>query len=193
MYFIKNLKMKINKNMIEVEIRAKIKSIDDVKSSLSDAKFIEKKKQVDRVFGHPKFLDKDTKIIEGGLSARIREVNDRVKLEFKEIKRHGGGFEIGSNLSNVEFGLKFLEKLGFDEAFTVSKIREVYEYQGFEICLDQVEQLGNFIEIEKMVNTEDEIQEVRKACIDLLNKISPEAEILDAKYGDMMQDIINKG
>ena len=180
--------------MIEVEIRAKIKDIDYIKEHLDliNAQFVDNIEQVDRIFGHSKFLDKENKIIEGGLSARIRQVNNSSKLEFKEIIRQGGGFEIEARLDNVDSGIELLEKLDFKEAFVISKIRDVYKYNDFEIAIDQVEHLGNFIEIEKMVGSKEEIDKARGDCLELLQQISSEAEITNEKYGDMMQNIINK-
>ena len=180
--------------MIEVEIRAKIENNDSLKESLNSIgiQFIKTIKQEDRIFGHPKFLDENTKIIEGGLSARIRGVNNIFKLEFKEIVRQGGGIEISGDLDDAKEGIELLNKLGFEEAFAISKVRDIYKYNNFEIVLDHVEQLGNFIEIEKMVDSKEEIEKAREDCINLLNKISPESKITDEKYGDMMQNIINK-
>lgn len=180
--------------MIEVEVRGKIKNIDFVKESLNkiEAQFIKNVKQIDRIFGHPKFLDKENKIIEGGLVARIRQVDNSARLEFKEIIRQGGGFEIEANLDNVDFGIKLLEKLDFNESFVISKVRDVYEYNDFEIAIDRVEQLGSFIEIEKMVSSKEEIDKTRQECVKLLKQISLDAQITNEKYGDMMQNIINK-
>lgn len=180
--------------MIEVEIRAKIESIDSIKESLNsiNAQFVRSIKQEDRIFGHPKFLDENTKIIEGGLSARIRGINNTFKLEFKEIVRQGGGIEVSASLDDANEGIELLSKLGFEQAFVILKTRDLYKHNDFEIALDQVEQLGSFIEIEKMVNSKEEIDKAREECANLLKKISPEAEITDEKYGDMMQNIINK-
>lgn len=180
--------------MIEVEVRGKIKDIDFVKESLNkiETRSVKNVKQIDRIFGHPKFLDKENKIIEGGLVARIRQVDNSARLEFKEIIRQGGGFEIEVNLDNVDFGIKLLEKLDFNESFVVSKIRDIYKYNDFEIAIDQVEQLGSFIEIEKMVSSKEEIDRTRQECVKLLKQISPDAQITNEKYGDMMQNIINK-
>lgn len=133
--------------MKEVEIRARVNSFEKIKTKLKEvgAKLIETKNQVDRVFGHEMFLDDKRLVIEGGLSARIRQTDNSMSLEFKEIVRMGGGLEIESKLNEVEDGLKFLKKLNFKEAFTVTKFREIYKYKDFEICLDKVEKLGDFI------------------------------------------------
>ncbi len=181
--------------MIEVEIRAKINNKSEVQSKLKEIGAILEKsvQQEDRIFGHEMFLDENKMIVEGGLSARIRQVDQSVWLEFKEISRNkGAGVEIKADLDNMEEGLRFFEKLGFKEAFAVVKQREIYEFEQFEICLDQVDKLGDFVEIEKMVADSSEIEEVKKQCLELLQKIAPEAEITNKKYGDLMQEIINR-
>lgn len=180
--------------MIEVEIRAKVIDFVPIKESLKSLGFglVKEVKQIDRIFGHPKFLDKENKIIEGGLVVRIRQVDDKTRLDFKEIARQGGGIEVEANLDNAEEGIKLLKKLDFNEAFVIDKQREAYKYNEFEVALDKVEKLGYFIEIEKMVNSQEEIAKARQDCLDLLAKISPKAQITNEKYGDMMQNIINK-
>ncbi|MDO8524593.1 MAG: class IV adenylate cyclase [bacterium] len=180
--------------MIEVEIRAKINNKIDVQNKLKQIGSVLEKSiyQEDRVFGHEMFLDENKMIIEGGLSARIRQVDQNTWLEFKEISRNkGAGIEIKANLDNMEEGLRFFEKLGFKEAFTVKKQREVYVLNGFEICLDDVEQLGSFIEIEKAVVGQDETEQAKQGCLSLLKRIAPEGETTDKKYGDLIQEILN--
>jgi len=179
--------------MIEVEIRARIKDGDELRKKLEEigAIFDKTEKQVDRIFGNSMFLNSDNMIIEGGLSARIREIGDKKTLEFKEILRQKGGMEIESVLDNVEIGLKFLEKLKFKESFTISKSREIYFYNDLMICLDSVVSLGEFIEIEKMIDSSGDEKKAREECVDLLNILSPVAEIENKKYGDLMQEILN--
>jgi adenylate cyclase class 2 len=180
--------------MIEIEIRAKVKSFDELKHKLKEIKAKKKGtvRLVDRIFGHPMFLDSNNMIIEGGIVPRIRSVDSESKLEFKEIHRRGGGIELESELDNVNLGIEFLKKLGFKEAFTIDKKRESYEYRDFNIDLDNVSKLGHFIEIEKMVKSDDQKKQARKDCINLLEEISPGSEIEDRKYGDLMQELINK-
>ncbi|MDD5433682.1 MAG: class IV adenylate cyclase [Candidatus Pacebacteria bacterium] len=181
--------------MIEVEIRAKINHKSQVQDKLKQAgaTLVKSINQADRIFGHEMFLDEKKMIVEGGLSARIRQVDGKAWLEFKEISRNkGAGIEIKADLDNIEEGLRFFEKLGFEEAFALNKQREVYSLNGFEICLDEVEKLGNFIEIEKSALSQDEIEAAKQECLELLEKVSPESEIINKKYGDLMQEILNK-
>lgn len=180
--------------MIEVEIRAKVDDLESVKNKLNEvgAKFINTKKQVDRVFGHPNSLDEENKVIEGHFSARIRQVDDNIKVDFKEILREKGRIEISSRLGSIDSGLKFLYKIGYKEAFTISKTRDTFEHNSFTICLDNVDKLGCFIEIEKIINTEEEQDKVRDECTELLKQIYPNSKIETRKYGDLMQELVNK-
>lgn len=180
--------------MIEVEIKAKVDDFNEIKKKLKSlkAKPLKPEHQIDKIFGHPKFLDSNKMIIEGGIVPRIRSVDDKCLLEFKEIRRGKGGLELKSVLGDMDMGVKFLEKLGFNEAFTIKKHRQSYKYKNFEIELDDIEKLGKFVEIERIVLKEDEKESARKACLDLLKKIAPDAAITNKKNGDMMQELINK-
>jgi adenylate cyclase, class 2 len=180
--------------MIEVEIRARVPNLELIKGTLNKlkAEYIRTEKQADYIFGRVKDLDEEHKIIEGCFSARIREKGDKRSVEFKEIKRTGAGMEFSSSLASLESGLNFLEKLNFKEAFTISKIREIYKYQDFEICLDNVEKLGFFIEIEHPCKDDGDKTEALAECQNLLKMIAPEAVIEPKKYGDLMQEVINK-
>lgn len=182
------------KLMIEVEIRAKVQDFESIKKRLEEigGRFLKKEKMADYIFGRAKDLDQEHKIIDGRFSARIRQKNDKISVEFKEIKRAGAGMEFSSPVSSVEAGLNFLKKLDFERAFTVSKIRETYGYQGFEVCLDDVDVLGCFIEIEHPCKEDNDKAEALKECENLLNSIAPNAILEPKKYGDLMQEVINE-
>ncbi|PIR89804.1 class IV adenylate cyclase [bacterium (Candidatus Gribaldobacteria) CG10_big_fil_rev_8_21_14_0_10_37_21] len=180
--------------MIEVEIKAKVQSLEPIKEKLLSlaAELLKTEKQVDRVFGRVKDLDQEHKVIEGFFSARIRGRGEKRNVEFKEINRTGVGMEFSSPLSSVESGINFLTKLGFEEAFTILKVREIYKYKDFEICLDDVEQLGLFIEVEYPLKNDGDRTGALKECQDLLNLVAPNATVEPKKYGDLMQEVINK-
>ena len=179
--------------MLEVEVRARLESFDSVKNILHEkARFMGHSHQADRIFEHPKFLDSEHKIIEGGVVARIREEGEKRLLEFKQVVRgHGGAIEIKHDIAGGERISEFLESLGFQEAFSIRKFRDSYLYRDFLVCLDTVEQLGNFIEVEKAVASEQESGEARRQCLEILKDLAPGAETEYRKYGDMMQDLIN--
>lgn len=179
---------------IEVEIRAKVNDFNEIKKVLGkvEADFKKSEKQMDKIFGADKFLDSEHKIIEGGIVARIREVDGKRTLEFKEILREKGGIELSCEVPSIEIAEKILKKLDFEEAFTIKKTRETYSYKDFIICLDKVDQLGDFIEVEKEITSEEKIDETRKECLDLLEIMAPGAKVENRKYGDLMQELKNQ-
>ena len=59
------------------------------------------------------------------------------------------------------------------------------------IGLDDVERLGKFIEIEKMVESSDLKECAKEDCLRLLEKIAPSSKVEMRKDGDLMQNIIN--
>lgn len=179
--------------MIEVEIKAKVQDLKVVKEKLKElkAEFICIEKQADYIFGRAKDLDKEHKIIEGYFSARIREKDDKKHVEFKEIKREGVSMEFSAPLASLKSGFNFLGKLDFEKAFNISKIREIYKYKDFEISLDDVEQLGFFVEVEHPNKKDDDKTKDLRECKDLLDVIAPNAVVENKKYGDLMQELIN--
>lgn len=180
--------------MIEVEIRSKVSDFDYIKEKLESlsACFLREEIQEDIIFGHENFLDSNKFVIEGGFIARIRCIGDNALLEFKEIKRQSGGIEISSKLKNKEHGLYLLEKLQFKQSFVLKKKREIYSYKDFEINLDDVENLGKFIEIEKCISDANLREKAREECISLLKEIDSNLEIENRKYGDLIQEKLNK-
>ncbi|MBP6884103.1 MAG: class IV adenylate cyclase [Candidatus Pacebacteria bacterium] len=86
------------------------------------------------------------------LVLRIRETNSDIIFTLK--KRLPGKFE------SMEYETKIDSKdnmtaslllMGYKEAVKINKTRTKANYNDFEICLDQVEELGEFIEIEKLM------------------------------------------
>lgn len=181
-------------NNIEVEIKVKIDDFTRIKNVLKGvgADFVKTEKQMDKIFGASKFLDSENMMIEGGIVARIREIDGKKTLEFKEILRQKGGLELSCEISSIELAQRLLGKLDFKEAFAIKKTRELYSYKDFTICLDAVEELGDFMEIEKMVISPEMVEETKKEILDLLNDLAPGAEVETRKYGDLMQELINQ-
>ncbi|HOF50316.1 MAG TPA: class IV adenylate cyclase [Candidatus Colwellbacteria bacterium] len=178
--------------MIETEIRAKVGDLRKIADKIISlgGEFVSKEQQIDKVFGRPEDLDENHQIIDGHFSSRIRQKSGKISLDFKEIKRGQSGIDISAPINSIETGVKLLTALGFEEAFSVSKARETYKLKDFEICLDDVEKLGSFIEIEWVGNGEN-YDSALQECKSLLEEIDPSAVLENKKYGDLMQELIN--
>lgn len=87
---------------------------------------------------------------------RLRTQNEKTiltlkKSEFNETESTEHETEVG----NPEETKLLIAELGFSEAVRISKVRRKAKYQDMEICLDEVAGLGDFIEVEKLLEQGD--------------------------------------
>nr|MCG2892552.1 class IV adenylate cyclase [Vulcanisaeta sp.] len=67
--------------------------------------------------------------------------------------------------------LEILRRLGFREVARIVKRRDVYNYENFTIYLDTVEGLGNFVEVETMVNDRELIDKATEEVLRLGDRL----------------------
>jgi adenylate cyclase class 2 len=134
--------------MMEIELKAYVDDTKKLEKNLNaiGAIFIKDSKQID-IYYTPStrnFLNTDEVL-------RVRSTDSehiltykgpRIKNDFKTREEH----EV--KIDDVNELITILTKLEFHEIGRVSKTRKVYKLQNFEICLDCVDDLGTFVEIE---------------------------------------------
>ncbi|MDA3856100.1 MAG: class IV adenylate cyclase [Candidatus Woesearchaeota archaeon] len=175
--------------MIEVELKARVDNKQEILSKFEELNFqyIKEEEQEDIIFLKNEFLDSKGKIKDGGIVFRIRIVNSKKIFEIKEIDRNvGGGIEYKIDIADMSSTKRIIEKLGFEEFFTIKKQRAYYQFEDFEIALDNVDGLGEFIEVELMVEADSQKEEAKKRCLYLLKKLGLEANLEKQKYGDLI-------
>jgi adenylate cyclase class 2 len=134
--------------MLEIEVKSYCDDIVLVKCQLESmgALRLDTTKQIDIYFSHPcrRFAVTDEAL-------RIRKEEGHCTLVYKgpkidlETKTRD---EIEVEVSDCEQIASILKKLGFDIAGKVVKERTVYRIGSLVVCLDEVEDLGSFVEIE---------------------------------------------
>ncbi|WP_434522410.1 class IV adenylate cyclase [Halorubrum sp. AS12] len=88
----------------------------------------------------------------------------------KTRAEHETGVDDGEALAAVFSGL------GFEPAATVEKRREFWSYDGFTVTLDAVTGLDEYVEIERAVETEGEVDAAREAAVDALDHLDLDAD-----------------
>lgn len=83
--------------------------------------------------------------------------------------------EIETSVTNGEDVRTILDRLGFEPAATVQKVRERYDLDGYTVTLDEVADLGEFVEVETEVN-EAEIERARKGTFEVLERLGLDSE-----------------
>jgi predicted adenylyl cyclase CyaB len=81
---------------------------------------------------------------------------------------------------------EMLKYIGYYQVLDMARVRQKSSYNGLTISLDQVEELGSFIKVEKMVEDED-IQQVQDKLFAFLERfgISKEDQVTQ-QYGTLI-------
>ncbi len=136
---------------VEIELKFRAKDFSGVKSILErvGANFIKESVDIDTYFILPNNP-------EGRKYLRVREKNGRSELSFKYVKTETHKHEWETEVKSAEMTKAVLEQLGFKVDVIVDKKRSIFHYKNSEILLDDVKDLGKFIEIESPNVTEIE-------------------------------------
>jgi adenylate cyclase class 2 len=166
----------------EIEIEIKLKLEDDrplLKWLQKNARLEREIHQVDQYFDPPGGSLRATDG-EGCLDAdeffRVRFADDGESLCFKHWYRdeetgsssHCDEYEL--KIENGERMIKILTALRFKETARIEKDRSIWRYRDFEISLDEVKKLGNFVEFEYKGRVTDPAED-KKRLFDLVKEI----------------------
>jgi adenylate cyclase class 2 len=167
--------------MLEVELKARADT-EKIKETLlrKGAHFIASEREEDLYFNHPA---RDYRVTDEAL--RIRSSGDKCFLTYKGPKQPGPAKireELELEIPSAERGRQLLEKLGFHPVTMVRKKRDIYRLGDITVCLDQVENLGQFVELE-LVGLERE--EAEKKLLELAAAIGLK-DFIRASYLELM-------
>ena len=133
---------------MEIEIRAKIKNIKNIERCIIElgAKLVKQKKQIDKYFGEINLFKK----LGYSFLMRIRNEGDKKFLTYKgaEAKKDGIWEEYEFNIDNEIMAEAMLKAMGLEKIIEVNKNRIEYKIDNLTICLDTIENIGCFVEIE---------------------------------------------
>jgi len=123
---------------------------------------------------------------EGSTVMRIRRQNDSAEFNLK--KQQSGGeldnLEYETKVSNPDAVHAILAELGYKPQVEVKKIRIKCKFKDYEICLDKVDRLGSFVEIEKLVEESTEPDEVQKELIEVLESLGLSKDDMETRGYD---------
>lgn len=135
-------------DILEIEIKSPCSDHDAVieKARALGAGYSKKLREVDLYLNHPArdFRDTDEAL-------RLRQVNNSVILTYKGPKlgtKSKTRVEKEVAVEDFNAVLEILELLGFIPSGTIEKEREIFTLGDVEICIDRVDGLGNFVELE---------------------------------------------
>ncbi|WP_424357444.1 class IV adenylate cyclase [Methanocella sp. MCL-LM] len=171
--------------MIEVEIKAPAGRAELTrKLNQLGAVFEKKVWQIDSYYNAPHRDFKDT-----DEALRLREQGSRIYMTYKGKKldplsktRKEVEVEVGDRDKMEDI----LISLGFRKTLDVIKERQIYHYKNAEICLDRVEGLGEFVEVEAMAENQKEIVAKRDEVTAILRELGVTADLIRESYLEML-------
>jgi len=159
---------------VEVEIQVIIKDPVSAQSKLEKiGKFVRSRQQTDKYFVTPQknFFAKDMP----DEYLRVRYEGDRSHLNYSFIHFQSNGWidstdEYETIVDKPEVVEEIFNKIGLIPKVTVQKTRKYFDCGDFEVTLDEVKDLGNFMEVEAKKDFGG-VAKTRKACEDFLNNL----------------------
>ena len=170
---------------MEVEMKAKIDDMEEMKQRLESkgAKFEGEAQQVDAYY-KPKGFDKRPNG-PGDWILRVRTSGDEKSLTIKVLTEVTGAWiEHETGIDNEEQARKIAETMGLINVFTFHKRRMFGRLGEFEVLLDDVKELGRYIEV---ALESDEKEGTRQKIIDFMKTIGIEEKDVEKRgYGEIM-------
>ena len=151
--------------MVEVEIKLPIKNKEIVEKSLEKLGFV----KAGLVREEDVYFDNESsRIRENGEALRVRKVTNlatdesETRITFKGKKLDQVSMtrkELETGVSDAEVCIQILEAIGYQAIPPeVVKTRQEYTFENVTACIDQVQNLGDFLELEILIE-EDENKE----------------------------------
>jgi adenylate cyclase class 2 len=136
----------------EVEIQVQIENSKNLKAFLKkEARFIGEERQIDKYFSpkHRDFL-KVRPVVEW---LRLRDSSNKLSINYKNwhVDKEGRTHfcdEYETPIGSVEQLENIFAPLGIKQIAVVDKTRKIYMYKNFEVSIDAIKGLGDFVEIE---------------------------------------------
>ena len=154
--------------MKEIEILVEIyDQIDKVKGVLNKFNYKGSKEVIDEYYYDPKRdnlkPDKDNKLYE---CLRLRQKGNEYYITYKDDVFDNGKWlysnEYETKVESIDITRNILNKLGFIKFIELNNKKGIYEYDKYEITLEEVKDLGLFLEVEYCTSDDIDVKEIKK-------------------------------
>ena len=183
--------------MREIEIKLRVQNLEELEKKLTDSGLVISKEitQDDIVYVPKDVLEPFSNVKAGDTFIRIRKQNGINTLTLKQQRGVGlDKTEHETIIDNSEQMHQILLLMGWKAAVSVIKKRKKGKLGEYEICLDKVEGLGSFIELEKMTDDENaDPGQIKKELFDALRPFELTEKDDETKgYDILMYQLKNK-
>ena len=155
--------------MKEIEILVKLySSLEEAKEVLKKFDFINTQDTTDIYYYDPLRNElKPNDNLEINQCLRLRTKNDKHCITYKidhfdDTGKWVYSDEYETNVDDIETLKRIFDCLGFKILLTIHNVKEIYKYKNYEISLEDVDNLGCFIEVEYCTNKDVDVSKIKK-------------------------------
>ena len=175
--------------MIEVEVKAKIDNFKDIEDKLEKIGAVKTKteSQEDIYFKSPIADFKKT-----DEALRIRTTNNNTFITYKGPKLNKKAKtrkEVEMIIEDAAKASDIFEEIGFSKALTVKKNRQYYQYEDFEISLDDVEGLTPYMEIEIALEDGTDYTDAQRRIFEMFEKLGITDGFETTSYLELLENL----
>jgi adenylate cyclase class 2 len=124
---------------------------------------------------------------------RIRKQGENtiLTMKYKASTRSRDNHERETLVENATEVVDMLERLGYSYGVRIKKTRQVAKYNELEICVDEIDGLGWFVEIEKLASDDASVDEIQDELWIILQKlgVSPDDRVHKG-YDTLMHELL---
>lgn len=174
----------------EIELKVFLENKLDTISTLTNMGCIwgRKKRQYDQTYYKKDLMGAKS---EKEIFLRIRqEDNNKNILTLKQIINNMEVLEYESTIGNPDEIAKMIQLIGYEEYVTINKVRTEGKLNNFTICLDEVENLGEFLEVEMLVEDNCDRNAAKREIQKFLSSIGVNyKQICNKRYHTMLREL----
>ncbi len=158
-------------NNIEIEIQVKIENSQPLLDFLTKAaEFKFENRQIDEYFTPVQRDFTAVRPVKEWL--RLRDADRKYSINYKNWHYDEGGKsnycdEFETKIEDIDQIRKILSALNFESIVVVDKVRKIWTYKDYEVAIDSVKNLGDFVEIEYI--GKDEKADPKKITEEMVN------------------------
>ena len=175
--------------MIEVEVKARINSFKEMEERLENLGAVKTKTefQEDIYFASPivDFAETDEAL-------RVRSTNNGIFITYKGPKLNDKAKtrkEVEMSIESAEKAKDIFTEIGFRPVRTVRKDRKYYQYENFEISLDDVKGLPPYMEIEIALEDGEDYSLAQERIFELFERLNITDGFERTSYMELLENL----
>lgn len=153
--------------MKEIEILVELyDNIESVKNRFNDFEYLGLNHVIDEYYYDPKRNDlKPNENMQLDHCLRLRSKNDKYYITYKDdvfeddVWLYSNEYE--TKIENIDMMREIFDKLGLKKLLVIDNKKETYKYKDYEIVLEEVDDLGLFMEVEYCTDMDVNVKSIK--------------------------------